>query len=49
MEDLGPDAAGELLTLQRAAYVGESLIYDQFLPPLTETLEEVARRWPPTT
>ena len=41
MEDLGPEAAGELLTLQRAAYVGESLIYGQFLPPLHETLDEV--------
>ena len=41
MEDLGPEAAGELLTLQRAAYVGESLIYGQFLPPLRETLDEV--------
>ncbi len=41
MNELEPDAAGELLTLQRAAYVGESLIYDQFLPPLRETLDEV--------
>jgi ribosomal protein S18 acetylase RimI-like enzyme len=33
--------AGEVLTLQRAAYVGEAMIYDQFLPPLFETLDEV--------
>ncbi len=28
------DDAGEVLTLQRAAYVGESMVYEQFLPPL---------------
>ena len=33
--------AGELLTVQRAAYVGESIVYDQFLPPLRESLDEV--------
>jgi GNAT superfamily N-acetyltransferase len=38
---LGPDDAGEILTLQRAAYVGEAMLYDQFLPPLYETLEEI--------
>jgi GNAT superfamily N-acetyltransferase len=38
---LGPDDAGEILTLQRAAYVGEAMLYDQFLPPLHETLEEI--------
>ena len=49
--DLGGDVevltardAGEMLTLQRAAYVGEAMLYDQFLPPLFETLDEVARR-----
>ena len=41
METLGGDDAGEVLTLQRAAYVGEAMIYDQFLPPLFETLDEV--------
>jgi ribosomal protein S18 acetylase RimI-like enzyme len=41
VEVLGPDDAGEILTLQRAAYVGESMLYDQFLPPLFETLEEI--------
>src|SRR3954454_1636528 len=40
MQDLGEDAAGELLTLQRAAYVTEAQAHqDPFLPPLTETLE----------
>lgn len=38
---LDADDAGELLTVQRAAYVGESMVYEQFLPPLTETLDEV--------
>jgi len=34
--------AGELLTLQRAAYVSEAQIYgDPHLPPLTETLDEL--------
>ena len=46
---LGVDDAGELLTIQRAAYVGESMVYDQFLPPLRETLDEVARCWRATT
>ena len=41
MDILGPGDAGEMLTLQRAAYVGEAMIYDQFLPPLFETLDEV--------
>jgi ribosomal protein S18 acetylase RimI-like enzyme len=33
--------AGEVLTVQRAAYVGEAMLYDSFLPPLHETLDEV--------
>jgi GNAT superfamily N-acetyltransferase len=41
METLGTADAGEVLTLQRAAYVGEAMLYDQFLPPLFETLQEV--------
>jgi GNAT superfamily N-acetyltransferase len=41
VERLGPADAGEILTLQRAAYVGEAMLYDQFLPPLFETLEEI--------
>jgi GNAT superfamily N-acetyltransferase len=39
---LGLDAAGELLTLQRAAYVTEAQAHDDpRLPPLLETLAEV--------
>jgi ribosomal protein S18 acetylase RimI-like enzyme len=41
MQTLGAGDAGEVLTLQRAAYVGEAMLYDQFLPPLFETLDEV--------
>ena len=41
MEELTARDAGEVLTLQRAAYVGEAMLYDQFLPPLFETLDEV--------
>jgi GNAT superfamily N-acetyltransferase len=41
MEILGRGDAGEILTLQRAAYVGEAMLYDQFLPPLHETLDEI--------
>ena len=37
-----PDDAGELLTVQRAAYLSEAQRYgDPHLPPLTETLAEV--------
>ncbi|MGI8537190.1 MAG: GNAT family N-acetyltransferase [Mycobacteriales bacterium] len=36
------DDAGELLTVQRAAYVSEALLYDNpHLPPLTQTLAEL--------
>lgn len=41
IDRLDVDAAGEVLTVQRAAYVAESMVYDQFLPPLHETLDEV--------
>lgn len=35
--------AGEILTVQRAAYLSEAQHYrEPFLPPLTETLDEVA-------
>ncbi len=38
----GPVDAGELLTLQRAAFVTEAQLYDDpRLPALTETLEEL--------
>lgn len=38
----GPEHAGELLTVQRAAYVTEAQRYDApHIPPLVETLDEV--------
>ena len=37
-----PDDAGEVLTLQRAAFVSEALIYDAVdMPPLTQSLDEL--------
>ena len=40
-----PDDAGELLTLQRAAFLAEARLNGSLeLPPLTETVAE--RRWP---
>ena len=37
-----PGDAGETLTLQRAAFVQEALIYDSVqMPPLTQTLDEL--------
>ncbi len=47
MSDVGirpiePDDAGEVLTLQRAAFVQEALIYDAVdMPPLTQSLDEL--------
>jgi GNAT superfamily N-acetyltransferase len=39
---IGPDDAGETLTLQRAAFVQEALIYNSVqMPPLTQSLDEV--------
>lgn len=39
---IDPADAGEVLTLQRAAFVSEALIYDSVhMPPLTQTLEAV--------
>lgn len=39
---LAPDDAGEVLTLQRAAYVTEAAAHHDFsLPPLTQTLDEL--------
>ena len=38
-----PDDAGEVLTLQRAAFVQEAIIYGTpHMPPLTQTLEEIS-------
>lgn len=40
---ISPEDAGEVLTLQRAAFVQEALIYrDVDMPVFTQTLEEVA-------
>lgn len=40
----GPADTGELLTLQRAAYVTEAQIYgDPFLPPLVQTAADLER------
>lgn len=42
IEPAGPQDAGELLTLQRAAYASEARIYDDpGLPPLVQTLDEL--------
>jgi GNAT superfamily N-acetyltransferase len=39
---LGPDHAGEVLTVQRAAFVAEARVYGTAeIPPLVETLDEV--------
>ncbi|GAA3162593.1 GNAT family N-acetyltransferase [Planomonospora alba] len=39
-----PGDAGEILTVQRAAYVGEAQLYgDPFIPPLVESAEQVRR------
>jgi GNAT superfamily N-acetyltransferase len=39
---LGHEDAGEVLTLQRAAYITEAAAHDDFnLPPLTQTLAEL--------
>ncbi len=39
---IAPDDAGEVLTLQRAAFVQEALIYGTpHMPPLTQTLDEI--------
>ncbi|WP_082561643.1 GNAT family N-acetyltransferase [Microbacterium sp. Root61] len=39
---VSPDDAGEILTIQRAAFVSEALIYgDANMPPLVQTLEQL--------
>jgi len=41
---LGPESAGEVLTVQRAAFVAEARLYGTAeIPPLIETLDEVRR------
>ncbi|WP_131742867.1 GNAT family N-acetyltransferase [Actinomadura roseirufa] len=42
IERAGPSDAGELLTVQRAAYLTEAQLYgDPFLPPLVESLDQI--------
>ncbi len=42
IERLTVDDAGEVLTLQRAAYVSEAILHDDLsLPPLVQTLEQL--------
>lgn len=42
IRDIRPDDAGEVLTLQRAAFVSEAIIYGSVeMPPFTQTLDEV--------
>lgn len=44
VERARPEDAGEILTLQRAAYVAEAQLYgDPFIPPLVESLEQIQR------
>jgi GNAT superfamily N-acetyltransferase len=44
IERAGPEDAGEILTLQRAAYVSEAQLYgDPFIPPLVESLEQMRK------
>ncbi len=44
VERAGPEDAGEVLTLQRAAYVAEAQLYgDPFLPPLVESLDQIRK------
>ncbi|MCR2783357.1 MULTISPECIES: GNAT family N-acetyltransferase [unclassified Microbacterium] len=42
IRDIRPEDAGEVLTLQRAAFVQEAIIYGApDMPPLTQTLDEL--------
>ncbi|GAA2847391.1 GNAT family N-acetyltransferase [Streptosporangium fragile] len=42
IERAEPGDAGEILTVQRAAYVGEAQLYgDPFIPPLVESADQV--------
>ena len=52
IEPIRPSDAGEVLTIQRAAFVSEAIVYgNPDMPPLTQTLEELeaelqtARGW----
>jgi ribosomal protein S18 acetylase RimI-like enzyme len=42
LSPISPEDAGEVLTIQRAAFVSEALIYGSVdMPPLTQTLDEL--------
>jgi GNAT superfamily N-acetyltransferase len=44
IERAGPKDAGQIVTVQRAAYVAEAQLYgDPFIPPLVESLEQIQR------
>ncbi|WP_433255856.1 GNAT family N-acetyltransferase [Streptosporangium sp. CA-135522] len=44
IERAEPEDAGEILTVQRAAYVSEAQLYgDPFIPPLVESSEQVRK------
>lgn len=44
IEAAGHDDAGEILTVQRAAYVAEAQLYgDPFIPPLVESFEQLRK------
>ncbi|GIH95012.1 GNAT family N-acetyltransferase [Planobispora siamensis] len=44
IERAEPGDAGEILTVQRAAYVSEAQLYgDPFIPPLVESVEQVRK------
>lgn len=44
IERAGPRDAGELVTVQRAAYVAEAQLYgDPFIPPLVESFEQIQK------
>ncbi|MEV8631532.1 GNAT family N-acetyltransferase [Streptosporangium sp. NPDC051023] len=44
IERAKPGDAGEILTVQRAAYVSEAQLYgDPFIPPLVESVEQVGK------
>ncbi|MEV0993919.1 GNAT family N-acetyltransferase [Nonomuraea sp. NPDC050202] len=44
IERAEPADAGEILTLQRAAYLSEAQLYgDPYIPPLVESLEQVRK------
>ncbi|MFB4316183.1 GNAT family N-acetyltransferase [Actinomadura sp. 21ATH] len=44
IERAGPGDAGEILTVQRAAYVAEAQLYgDPFIPPLVESYDQLSK------